>query len=567
MNYIKPADMNELLYIYNNIQEYYPETLTKQTLEDLKSMLIASINTFFPHLNYLTNDLEQILDVRYQIVGILQKHKINFVTCEERDDFYNQHRKDIIDQLSIEQKKIFDQYEYLTNLPQPAQKSKEWFDKRNGMISASNGGAAIGCCHYTTIKDVLLDKIGLGKPFKENKYVYHGKKYEKIAIMIYENIYNSKIGEFGLIQHPTIPHIGASPDGIAMSLTLDGQANKTIGRMIEVKCPPSRVILNKGKINGNICPDYYWIQVQLQLECCNLYECDFWQCHITEYPSYNEFVSDEVNDASHSCNQIYDQNETTIIENEPERIKLDSRLRKGAIIELLPFNRSKIPKFDPPEWYGKYIYPPSVMMTPNEYKLWTDETLKNLNNLYPELAGEYGFSRVVYWKLNTSHVELITRQCEWFKMHKPLYDKLWKRVLYYREHIDEAKEDIIGQRLSNDIFLTTETTRIPKIGKKINNNVFLSSNGQKNDDIFLSSDKQCEDNDDVFLSSSDKKYKNNNGFLIGSIKQCKKPILTNVVKPNKPIHLYKNVGSTTDQNDETLDLVIITENRKKKSKF
>lgn len=561
MHYINQDDQNELLLIYKNLQDFFPDILTDQTLKDFKSMMIASINTFFPHLNYVNDNLDKILDIRYCVTGILQSYKPTFKTCEERDEFYDKHRKDVMNRLSIKQKKIFDQYEYLANLPQPVQKSKEWFDKRNGMISASSGGAAIGKSHYNSIKEVILEKIGLGKPFKENKYVYHGKKYEKIAIMIYENIYNSKIGEFGLIQHPTITHIGASPDGISMSLTLDGQVNKMIGRMIEVKCPPSRVILNKGKINGDICPEYYWIQVQLQLECCDLYECDFWQCHITEYPSYEEFVSDEVNNASHSCNQIQDQNETTVIENEPEKIKLDCRLRKGAIIELLPINRSKIPKFDLPEWYGKYIYPSTIMMTPNEYKLWIDETLRNINNLYPELTKEYKFSRIVYWKLNTSHAELITRQNEWFNIHKPLYDKLWNRILYYRKHIDEAKEDIIGQRLSNDIFLMTETNRIPKIGKKNNNDIFLSS-----------SDKQYKNNDDVFLSSSDKQCKSktkNDTFLVNPNNQCKDKddvFLSSSDKSNQPTHTHKNFESVTDHNNDMLDLVIITENRKKKKK-
>ena len=49
--------------------------------------------------------------------------------------------------------------------------------------------------------------------------------------MIYEHIYNSKVGEFGLIQHPTISYLGASPDGVSMSLTLDGKPNKLLGRM------------------------------------------------------------------------------------------------------------------------------------------------------------------------------------------------------------------------------------------------------------------------------------------------------------------------------------------------
>ena len=35
-----------------------------------------------------------------------------------------------------------------------------------------------------------------------------------------------------------------------------------------------------GEIDGEICPHYYWVQVQVQLECCDLEEFDFWQCSI-----------------------------------------------------------------------------------------------------------------------------------------------------------------------------------------------------------------------------------------------------------------------------------------------
>lgn len=54
------------------------------------------------------------------------------------------------------------------------------------MITASSCAAAIGEEKYKSIKDIILEKTGFGKVFEENKFVYHGKKYEKIAILIYE---------------------------------------------------------------------------------------------------------------------------------------------------------------------------------------------------------------------------------------------------------------------------------------------------------------------------------------------------------------------------------------------
>ena len=363
------SDQTDLNEIFNTVYSYFTsdddETLDATTYKEFKIMLMESIETFYPNLSYINEQLDDILNIKYSIYGInydkikKQLNMINFdrsfTTCEERDEFYDKHRNnDLVINKSIltkNQLKLFNQYEYLINLPQPAQKSKEWFDKRNGMLTASNGGAAIGESHYNTIKEVLLDKIGLGQKFKENKFVYHGKKYEKVAIMIYEIIYNTKIGEFGLIQHPQISYLGASPDGISMSVTLDGKLNKFMGRMLEIKCPPSRKINTFGKIKGGICPDYYWIQVQLQLECCDLPECDFWQCNLTEpYYSEDDFMDDDVDDLIHSENQLMIQNEHTEIMEEPPKIQIDNRIKKGALIELLPINKSHIPPKEPWEW-------------------------------------------------------------------------------------------------------------------------------------------------------------------------------------------------------------------------
>ena len=48
-----------------------------------------------------------------------------------------------------------------------------------------------------------------------NSPLHHGQKYEPISIMFYENMYKTRIKEFGCIQHSrSMPFIGASPDGI-----------------------------------------------------------------------------------------------------------------------------------------------------------------------------------------------------------------------------------------------------------------------------------------------------------------------------------------------------------------
>ena len=147
----------------------------------------------------------------------------------------------------------------IANVPQPVQRSPEWFDQRMGMLTASTAAAALNECKYSRPKNIILDKLGHGS-FSSNKYTHHGCKYEDVAIKIFEVIYNIGVDEFGLIPHlgnPPITFLGASPDGITNHYKQDNSFSDQLGRMIEIKCPPSRVIKSEGKVHGEICPHNY----------------------------------------------------------------------------------------------------------------------------------------------------------------------------------------------------------------------------------------------------------------------------------------------------------------------
>ena len=128
------------------------------------------------------------------------------------------------------------------------------------------------------------------KTFIENEYVHHGKKYEEIGNMFYSFRNNVSVGEYGLIQHDKHTFIGASPDGICDKNTTDGHnLSKLIGRLLEIKFPAIRKIKMQGNLDGDICPHYYYVQVQTQLFVTNLDECDFLQCKVEEYESCGRF--------------------------------------------------------------------------------------------------------------------------------------------------------------------------------------------------------------------------------------------------------------------------------------
>ena len=84
---------------------------------------------------------------------------------------------------------------------------------------------------------LINSKCGVSRSISSNASCLHGIRYEDVAIAVYEKRNNCKVEDYGCIQHPTIKIFGASPDGIVSS------SNKQlVGRMLEIKCPRSRVI-------------------------------------------------------------------------------------------------------------------------------------------------------------------------------------------------------------------------------------------------------------------------------------------------------------------------------------
>lgn len=388
------------------------DTMEKETVVDEK-ILETIINQF----------CKQIWEVKVtKSVEIIPE----FATVEERDEYYDRLSKYI--NTPDSHKQLWEQYMKLVSMPQPAQRTEEWYSMRNGVITASSAAQAMGESKYDKPDKLILEKIGEGEGFKENKFVHHGKKYEKIATMIYENMMDVKIGEFGLILHPTIDFLGASPDGIALNCTLDGKFSPLVGRMLEIKCPLSREIQKEGKEDGEICPHYYWVQVQQQLECCDLEECDFWQCNLRE----------------HDLLQFKDDFVGVHTEGQNQKVAVDKRITKGLLLQFLP-KKHQLEKYEKMEWYGKYIYPPKLTFTEDEYLEWAKDMSENYRKYYPELDKDYYFDKVLFWKLESSHNYLIKRDREWFKQALPKLKGFWDTVKLYRSD-DAAKKQFVNSK-------------------------------------------------------------------------------------------------------------------------
>ena len=325
-------------------------------------------------------------------------------------------------------KKLSDHFDKLQNLPQPAQRSKEWYDYRYNRITASDVAAAIDLNPYEPVESFILKKCDPNYPFRDNATVFHGKKYEPTATMIYEHIYNTRVFEFGALPSEKYKILGASPDGISSRFTLDNKFSERLGTMLEIKCPVTREIHTSGNIVGDICPFYYYCQVQQQLICCELEVCDFWQFKLSEYKNRLEYLSDDCK----TC--------VNTIGNKGEKMIVDDRLKKGIILEFYPKNF--IPEFegDLAEWKSKYIIPKRLDMNSDQYNTWTIKMLDEYKELYPDISKDYYFYRIIYWKLEMSHNVDVPRDDKFFGKILPILENTWEKIVYYRQNQDKLEE-------------------------------------------------------------------------------------------------------------------------------
>lgn len=175
------------------------------------------------------------------------------------------------------------------------QRTPEWYSIKHIKLSASEIASILDCNIYQTSHDLLIKKI---KPYNEvdqsliQSSLSWGIKFEPIAEKFYEFLTNETLHKIGLVIHPLYDFIGASPDGLLMT-----------GKLVELKCPYTRYI------DGSV-PIYYWIQMQIQMEVCNIDKCDYLDCKFHEYINKESYESDINIDKNHKG--IYINNNITI---------------------------------------------------------------------------------------------------------------------------------------------------------------------------------------------------------------------------------------------------------------
>ena len=388
----------------------------KTELKDLKEVVskysyIFSDSIVLDTNNKTNNDYKSLINIFNNKKYLPIRHNgVNLLFGPFGTDWIHDVQKD--DDVShpdiIRRKK---QFEKLCSIEYPAQRTPGWYIQRDGKITASDAGVVLGDNKYEQPYRMIVKKTR--ETFQNNEATYHGKKHEDIAKLIYEYRMNVRVFEFGMVPHETVSCIGASPDGIVTPYKNDGiHLTKLVGRMVEIKVPLRRQICTTGKVKGDICPIYYWDQTQLQMECGDLDENDFWQCTICEYPSKNIFIAD-------TC------------KSEPFRSKLTS-FEKGVLIQLLPTDKI-VPHSDANYLKvvyenSQFIHPPRIEMSPEDCDKWAEEIIAKL----PETHPTYSFDKVVYWFLKVGHNVTIQRDKQWFEDNKHKYVKMWDDITLIR---------------------------------------------------------------------------------------------------------------------------------------
>jgi putative phage-type endonuclease len=306
-------------------------------------------------------------------------------------------RKINLNKDSVSFNKIKTQLAYLKNIPQPEQRSNEWYIFRNSALTASN-------IYKIFISDYSQSQLIIEKSepldvakFKNNNLnspMHHGQKYEPVSILYYEFINNTRVSEFGCIKHNKYSYIAASPDGIVCD-----ENSVLYGRMLEIKNVFSR------EIDGIPKPEY-WIQMQLQMEVCDLNECDFLETKFTEYLSQEDYLDDISNH------------------------------HRGFIMQFCSENGDVY-----------YEYPPFAMskIDTKEYETWTQAQLtKNSNKTYV---------RNIYWKLEVISCVLVLRNKLWFKNVQPAIEIFWNNL------IDEKESGNYVERINKKQKMKYEETK------------------------------------------------------------------------------------------------------------
>jgi putative phage-type endonuclease len=319
----------------------------------------------------------------------------------------------------------------LQRKPQPEQRTPEWYARRNNLITASAASKAFGT--QASINQLIYEKCknydsGSGSGSNEhsssvapapstgfalqgpiNSPLHWGQRYEPVTVMVYEHRNKTKLGEFGCIQHDKYSFLGASPDGINIE-----PDSPIYGRMVEIKNIFNREITGQPK-------EEYWIQTQLQMEVCDLDECDFVETRFKEFESEEDFLAADGN-GNEKGRILWFQSAPTLTE-------------YGNIATPIQL----------------YEYAP-IEISDKEYEEWEAAVFakhERERNIWV---------RTIYWRLDEYSCVLVRRNRLWFEEAVKVLESVWRTIEHERETGYEHRAPIKRKSPPSNTSTSTSTS-------------------------------------------------------------------------------------------------------------
>jgi hypothetical protein len=191
--------------------------------------------------------------------------------------------------------------------------------------------------------------------------------------------------------------------------------------MLEIKNIVNREITGIPK-------EEYWIQMQVQLETCDLDECDFLETRFKEYENESMFYSDirssnilveKIDTATDA--EVSSPLENIIIETRDQMVpnakaleSEDKEVVRGIILHFIKNNFIDSAPY--------YVYMPlDIAIEKDEINEWI-KTKKN------ELKSTYALYKVIYWYLDEYSCILVKRNRKWFSEAVPKIEDAWATI-------------------------------------------------------------------------------------------------------------------------------------------
>ena len=370
MSLIDYTDLKETVgllvndYMTLNVKHYMQPNFHKTAVTDITSiceyMLQSISNEYDVSTDTIKTYINDSMTVFYNYIAPRRSSGNTFIRIKQSDK---------------QKKTMKEKIDYLQHIPQPDQRTTEWYEFRYKHLTASNiwktflTESSRNQLIFEKCQPLNLDKYSGPSASSLESPLHWGQKYEPLSVMMYEKLYKTSVSDFGCLPHPTIEFLAASPDGIN---TLE--TSERYGRMLEIKNIYNREINGIPKLE-------YWVQMQVQMEVCNLNECDFLETRFKEYDSKEEFEADTFTE------------------------------HKGGM--MLFMNEKGQPVYE---------YGPLDLFTATAIENWQDSIMNK------HASDNWMWMKNIYWKLDQLSCVLVLRNKLWFSSAVPQLENLWKTI-------------------------------------------------------------------------------------------------------------------------------------------